>query len=244
MENKTSKYLKYAIGEIVLVVIGILIALQVNKWNQNRLEQAELHEILYNLKSDFTNAIIEFKNLNSLRETILNTTYMFYKITGEDIDNYSKQSLDSMVSRTLYQPSYNNQSGTLQLLFSSGKLNLISNKTLRDLLIKWPGEIDDMVEGEGYGNEVFRSDYWPILYKYLSVQDVISWLKWEEVNLEIKEKQLLIVSDYIGLFKDKSFINALSRRELELAINISETNELIDYAKQVISEIDKEMGND
>ena len=33
MENNTSKYLKYAIGEIVLVVIGILIALQINNWN-------------------------------------------------------------------------------------------------------------------------------------------------------------------------------------------------------------------
>ena len=35
-ENKTGKYLKYAIGEIVLVVIGILIALQINNWNENR----------------------------------------------------------------------------------------------------------------------------------------------------------------------------------------------------------------
>ena len=36
VENKTGKYLKYAIGEIVLVVIGILIALQINNWNENR----------------------------------------------------------------------------------------------------------------------------------------------------------------------------------------------------------------
>ena len=44
MENKTSKYLKYAIGEIVLVVIGILIALQINNWNQeNKVRNAELN---------------------------------------------------------------------------------------------------------------------------------------------------------------------------------------------------------
>ena len=36
VENKTGKYFKYAIGEIVLVVIGILIALQINNWNENR----------------------------------------------------------------------------------------------------------------------------------------------------------------------------------------------------------------
>jgi len=40
-EGKTASYLKYAIGEIVLVVIGILIALQINNWNQRRLDRIE-----------------------------------------------------------------------------------------------------------------------------------------------------------------------------------------------------------
>jgi hypothetical protein len=54
MENKTGKYFKYAIGEIVLVVIGILIALQINNWNENR--KAKIIEIvlLENLKNDLT----------------------------------------------------------------------------------------------------------------------------------------------------------------------------------------------
>ena len=55
-EGKTTKYLKYAIGEIVLVVIGILIALQINNWNINRLniekENRYLNEIKNNLNSD------------------------------------------------------------------------------------------------------------------------------------------------------------------------------------------------
>ena len=36
MENKTGKYFEYAVGEIILVVIGILIALQINNWNEGR----------------------------------------------------------------------------------------------------------------------------------------------------------------------------------------------------------------
>ena len=56
MENKTSKYFKYAIGEIILVVIGILIALQINNWNESRKLQEEtntyLNQKLVNLNED------------------------------------------------------------------------------------------------------------------------------------------------------------------------------------------------
>jgi hypothetical protein len=51
--GKTGKYLKYAIGEIVLVVIGILIALQLNTWNEERKRANQERTILLSLKSDF-----------------------------------------------------------------------------------------------------------------------------------------------------------------------------------------------
>jgi hypothetical protein len=50
--GKTGKYLKYAIGEIVLVVIGILIALQINNWNENRKQQIQQTLLLKQLLSD------------------------------------------------------------------------------------------------------------------------------------------------------------------------------------------------
>jgi hypothetical protein len=52
-ENKVSKYLHYAVGEILLVVIGILIALQVNTWNQERIARIEERTILKNIRSEF-----------------------------------------------------------------------------------------------------------------------------------------------------------------------------------------------
>ncbi|WP_415376794.1 DUF6090 family protein [Patiriisocius sp. Uisw_017] len=51
-ENKTGKYFKYAIGEIVLVVIGILIALQINNWNQDITSKNELEQILKEVSND------------------------------------------------------------------------------------------------------------------------------------------------------------------------------------------------
>ena len=48
-KNKTGKYLKYAIGEIVLVVIGILIALSINNWNESRKIGNKKQELILNL---------------------------------------------------------------------------------------------------------------------------------------------------------------------------------------------------
>jgi hypothetical protein len=65
MENKTSKYLKYAIGEIILVVIGILIALQINNWNESRKDSIKERAYLINLNKDI-NADISYNNRNIL----------------------------------------------------------------------------------------------------------------------------------------------------------------------------------
>ena len=59
MENKTGKYFKYAIGEIVLVVIGILIALQINNWNEGRKEFNKSKALLEEFKRDLARDTVE-----------------------------------------------------------------------------------------------------------------------------------------------------------------------------------------
>ncbi|TXD54375.1 MULTISPECIES: DUF6090 family protein [unclassified Polaribacter] len=61
LENKTSKYFKYAIGEIVLVVIGILIAFQVSKWSTNKTKEKEAYNQLLEVQNEILNNILEFE---------------------------------------------------------------------------------------------------------------------------------------------------------------------------------------
>ena len=64
-KNKTGKYLKYAIGEIVLVVIGILIALSINTWNENRKNKISESEYYCKILADFE---LDRKNIVRLQE--------------------------------------------------------------------------------------------------------------------------------------------------------------------------------
>lgn len=80
-EGKTGKYFKYAIGEIILVVIGIIIALQLNNWNENRKRQIELDKLLYDIELDLisnyrqANQVLSFyKKQDSISKRIANNT--------------------------------------------------------------------------------------------------------------------------------------------------------------------------
>ena len=91
MENKTGKYLKYAIGEIILVVLGILIALQINNWNENRQQKQNLNNIYTIIAEDLTNDINEINNIlksKEDREPIFNKV-IDNQMTKEDYVNCS-----------------------------------------------------------------------------------------------------------------------------------------------------------
>jgi len=90
-QNKTGKYLKYAVGEIVLVVIGILIALSINNWNEGRkeriLEKEALNNLLTSLSSDIENQINY--NIRILKENIVDINFIKQLLNGDIIYNDS-----------------------------------------------------------------------------------------------------------------------------------------------------------
>ena len=78
--RKTTKYFKYAIGEIILVVIGILIALQINNWNEERKNRNREQSILKNLQIDF--------KLGSEMILLLDEKDISLKIRNQEVTSY------------------------------------------------------------------------------------------------------------------------------------------------------------
>lgn len=92
--NKTSRYFKYAVGETLLVIMGILIALQVNNWNQKRIDTNSYNILLNGLVTDLENDVNELTNLisvsknqNNIILTILNNVEVLDKPLTEIVSN-------------------------------------------------------------------------------------------------------------------------------------------------------------
>ncbi len=81
-ENKFSKYLLYAIGEIILVVIGILIALQINNWNENRIKRQQLISVYERITVDIQNDIEE---MSKTLEYFNSIEFIFKRVINDSI---------------------------------------------------------------------------------------------------------------------------------------------------------------
>ena len=141
-KNKTGKYLKYAIGEIILVVIGILIALSINNWNANQIKQKKEGVYLSNIKRDLNeqlNIIDEQityeKSINDVATPIIQyyKTYNSFKIDSE-----FTESIGYLAGRKTFvtnNPTYTE-------LISSGNIDIISDNILKDNIIKYYQELE------------------------------------------------------------------------------------------------------
>ena len=128
-ENKFSKYLLYAIGEIVLVVIGILIALQINNWNENKKNERIQYESLYKLKLDLEYDLVQFRNLDSIyKEWDYNYEFIVNNVLAGKLDKLTSPDQygigkGSLFYLTIKQTTYNE-------MISMGSFYRIKNESI------------------------------------------------------------------------------------------------------------------
>ena len=130
--GKTSKYLKYAIGEILLVVIGILIALQINNWNENRKAISQKNDyciqLISALKEDHK-TLQEFQDRLLVLEEMGVYLWEFVNGTKKEIDtNQFKNYFLSVANSFDFAP----KTAVYDNLVASNVLSLIQNDTLKN----------------------------------------------------------------------------------------------------------------
>ncbi|XWN35865.1 MAG: DUF6090 family protein [Balneola sp.] len=145
-ESKFSKYLVYALGEILLVVVGILIALQINNWNEERkdrkIEQSYIELLSRDLSADSVslNELISFSD-HSVKSKAIILTYLKNETSKPD-------SLGTHFLRTAFQgvQSFVPNMGAFEELQSAGGLSLINDENIRNQILSLYNAYDEMTQ--------------------------------------------------------------------------------------------------
>ena len=223
-ENRFSKYLIYAIGEIVLVVIGILIALQINNWNKNRIDYSKQQKYLIGLKNDLEGQITAFKarvlfydQIIHIGETLLEN----FSVNGSLI---KIDSINSKLSKMLYSLQYPDIKTTFTELNTTGQINLIKKESLRSNVIKYyQNSEDSKLSLNNNITEVHYSHIFPFIKNSIIILPENFNMQSEKVNKKLITTQLSSVfkNNLNNSSKQFEIINAVNLRIIVARTNKS-----------------------
>ncbi|AOW19914.1 DUF6090 family protein [Urechidicola croceus] len=229
-EGKTSKYFKYAIGEIVLVVIGILIALSINNWNQNRISNNEEQTILKNIHSEFLqNKEVIDSTFEALDEGF-NSSKIIMSLFGEKNEIISNHNIDSLIFNALETGSFRPSENTISDLLQSGRLQLLQNEKLKHLIYQWTRSIKTSDVRFERVEQKIDNELVPYLSKNYALKDIDMY-----GELEWKNKTLLKIDKY-KIFKDIEFENILDDYMYRTLSSKNGLNELTIIINDILKE--------
>jgi len=231
-EGKTSKYFKYAIGEIVLVVIGILIALSINNWNQNRIEQDKEQVYLTNIKRDLQNQLKSIDLQLEHEKKYIDNTQPFLDYYYK----YKKIKLDAAFTRHLSiateRKTFVRTDPTYTDLISSGNIDIIKDISFKNKLIEYYQNLE-RIEKVNQNNNIHLNDqiYFSEILKLIYFDDgpMPNSIELVEISNRILDKD----ENKLRLINLVNFRKFLAKGSTLLMIEIkTETQELLELMNE------------
>ncbi len=235
-EGKTTNYLKYALGEILLVVIGILIALQINNWNENRKNNKLKEFYMKSLVEDLTRDTIDINRVAVLQEKEINLLQSFidriYLQSSTTIDTIRKIVQFEFDPDYVVKRGYNNN--TFNTIISSGNIEIFDRNLIDELMQLQNYQLEEIKRSKNnldqynttYNNYSTRYPTLPLVKPKDNIVDRLLWSNIDEKDFVgnfvaiINSKQLTFKSTLRDqrIVKDKSteillLIERLSNKE-------------------------------
>lgn len=233
-EGKTTRYLKYAIGEIILVVIGILIALQINNWNEGRKENFKQRSVLSNLLLDIKSDSVSYsKNLKELKDIDF-LQEQLYK-TGVKNDSTIVIYNSSIIR---YLPNYNPITKDNDPFLATK----ITNDSIRKEILIYFRDMKDMDDIYSELDEVIKTK----MRVYLGnkkMYKLTNWFenKYKNTAIEDLSYDFIDSAELIALSKDAEFQQILFEASLKIVNNIDVLEILIKQNANLIRVIENEL---
>tara|TARA_R110000868_G_scaffold250807_1_gene507558 strand:- start:182 stop:931 length:750 start_codon:yes stop_codon:yes gene_type:complete len=213
--GKVKNYLIYAFGEILLIVIGILIAWKINDLNEirkNKIVQVKIFESLYEeLNTNITildSAIVRYKSNKLALENSL-----YYVATPHE--NLTEETKDLLVRIKFKNSNLRNEA--LSSINISNKFQFIDNDSLTELIAEYTSEINVYKDQELKIRNIVENKLKPILEKHISLIEI---LPKENKNYNCI-RTLGIKSDYTELLNNRDYQNSIIDQLMQTQIQVN-----------------------
>lgn len=245
MKGTTSKYLRYAFGEIVLVAIGILMALSINNWNLNRIERNNELKILLDLQNEFIENLKDAQRVVEGNNAIVSGINQLQEYDLKEPLNTVE--LDSLLYFVFDWFDYTPKPGASNNLINSGNLNLLSNNELRKLLTLWSGVDDELDDDEQVAVNFSQNIIIPYMAQLYPIQNLERFdlsahyytnLKSNNNYLAFSQK---VDYDYRPLLSDPTFKSHLTIKKLYAKHNALECLNVITTCQSILDLIDQDL---
>lgn len=235
-DNKAIKYARYAIGEIFLVVIGILIALSINNWNEQRKMNIQEQELLEGLLIEFTINFNRLEKVNQLHLKSIESANELMTYFNQDIKNIPNSKFDSLQFHMENTWTFDPRKGLLNSAIASGKINLITNNELKNQLASFEDMVNDIDE-EVQEIRLLGAELNKILYEYINmgIQNGIGYESYVNNGFQ---------SDYNRFFKDMRVYNIINNETTWSYDLLEEETEIMLSINRILTLINQELNND
>ncbi|MEJ2161877.1 MAG: DUF6090 family protein [Robiginitalea sp.] len=244
--GRFSKYILYAIGEILLVVFGILIALQVDNWNDYRKEREVETGILQDLQIEFDENLTDARRVYDGNKSIYNAAIELQDNIASK--TYEQNRTDTLMYAMFDWFDYTPKPGASNNLINSGNLSLIRNEELRNLLTLWSGvnaELDDDEQlAIAYSQQTilpFIAEHYPMsnLERFDNLDAFYSMRGFTD-SLIVASPEVRLF-DVEGLLTNPVFQSHISAKKMYARHNMVECQYVIYTCRSILEIIDLEL---
>lgn len=239
-ENRTTKYLLYAIGEIVLVVIGILIALQVNNWNQEAKDRAAGQKLLIRIQHDLTQDTTTFRAIIDRNLRLRNEIKALLVTLYDGVESINQVKEMSNIYDKVLDQSFSPNDNTYSGIVSSGTLGLIRNPGLKEEIVGLYSEYD---QSEAMLSSI--SDW--MINVVAAVDTETDFIKFGNDVSDIYTTEEMLNEQDFAFMNDKDgrqfkiLVRAISAAAFNQKVNNAYYEGLLIKCEKVLGQIDEEL---
>ena len=239
-EGRLSKYLAYALGEIILVVAGILIALAVNNWNEERKEIVAGQDLLLRIQRDLRQDINQFQSAIAQNHELRTELKSLLERLYNDVETLEQAKQIAIIYDKALDQVFAPNDNTYQSIVSSGTLGLIKNPDLKDAIIDLYSEYEQTAELLGAINRWMEG-------VAIALDVETDFLKFNNYIADIYTTDEMLNDSDLAFLNDKNdprfklLVRAVSATAFNQQVRSSYYETLIPECQQLISQIETEL---